>query len=106
MDKDSAAGPDMTGVRWLLIVATNDLRDRSDLSGLQRMTLVVRKIAAGDLSALVRNLLSPANLIPLEKGEARVGPITIGIFLRRLSTRALVHKATAEAKDYLCPPQL
>lgn len=80
MDKDSAAGPDRASVRWLLIVAI-ELRDSPDFSGLNILGLVVQKIAAGKFSAHVRHLLFVAKIIPLDKGEAGVRPISFGIVL-------------------------
>lgn len=40
---------------------------------------------------------------PLDKGAGKIGPIDIGIELRRLATRALMPKAISLAKDILLP---
>lgn len=106
MYKDSATVPGRSGVRWLLLVASNELRQSPDIFGLQLLTCVIAKKAAGDFPAHVGHLLSAANLIPLDKKETRVRPISIGIVLRRLVTRSLMPKTVAEAKDYLFPLQV
>lgn len=103
MDKDSAAGPDRAGVRWLLLAAFNDLRSIPCFSGLERLSLVVHKIAARDFTTHVSYLLSAENLLPLDKGDDKVRPIAIGIILRRLATRSLIPDAVAESKQYLYP---
>lgn len=38
IDKDSAAGPYRAGMRWQLLVASNDLRASPDFSGLQLLS--------------------------------------------------------------------
>ena len=57
MDKESAAGPDRAGVRWLLLVADNQLRACPEFSGLKLLSLVVQKIVAGDFSTHVGHVL-------------------------------------------------
>lgn len=106
MDKDSAAGPCRYGFRWLRLVASNPLRASPKFSGIHLLALLVQKVKASDFSTHVSRLLSVSNLIPLDKGEAIVQPIAIGIVLRRLSTRALMSAAVEEAKDYLLPTQV
>lgn len=51
MAKDSVSGPEKAGFRWILLVATNELRSEPDLSGLDLLRLVVQKTAAGDFTA-------------------------------------------------------
>lgn len=106
MGTDYSAGPDRAGVRWLLLVATIELRSSPDFSELQLFRSVAQKIAVVYFSPHVSHVLSAANLIPLEKRESRVRPISFGIVLRRLVTRSLMPSAIAESKAYLYPLQV
>lgn len=65
MNKDSAAGPDRAGERWILLVATNDYRNIPDYSVSQRLGLMVHNITAGEYTEHVSHLRSAENLIPL-----------------------------------------
>ena len=106
MDKDSATGPDRAGVRWLLLVANSEHRVHPDFSGLELLTLVVKKLAAGDFSSDVGHLISAANLIALDKGGAKIRPIAIGVVMRRLITKSLMPTSIDEAKTHLQPLQV
>ena len=86
MDKDSASGTDRAGVRWLLLIADNQLRACPEFSGLELLSLVVQKIVAGEFSFHTSHILSAAILIPIDKGAGRGRPIAIGNVLRRLAT--------------------
>ena len=106
MDKDSATGPEKAGVRWLLLVANTELRVHPDLSGLEILTSVVQKLAAGEFSPDVGHLISAANLISLDKGGTKIRPIAIGVVMRRLITKALIPTSIGEAKTHLQPLQV
>lgn len=72
MEKDSAPGPDRDGVRWLLLIAKNELREGPDHSGLQLlchlvMTTSCNNITTGEFSELVSLVLFVETFIPLEK---------------------------------------
>lgn len=90
MDKYSAPGLDRAGVRWLLLVAKNELQSSPYLSGLEILSLVVQKIAGGEFTTHVSHILSAASLLPLGIGADKLRPIAIGIVLRRLETLMLM----------------
>lgn len=52
-----------------------------ELSGLKLLAKVIKNLAAFDFSADVSLLISADNLIDLDKGEANISPIAIGIIM-------------------------
>lgn len=66
--------------------------------------MVVQKLATGVCSPNVSNLISA--VVTLEKGEAKIRPIAIGVIMRRLITEILMPASISEAKGDLEPIQV
>lgn len=61
LDKDSATGLDHAGVLWILLFANSELRIHSDFLVLELFAMFIRKLAAGEFSSDIRNLISATN---------------------------------------------
>lgn len=112
MEKDSAPGPDRTGVMWILLAAIKELGLNPDHSGLQLLTLVIKKITTGEFSAHVRHILSAALLILPDKGVERIchsrSVLCYAASQRcnfyRVATQSIMQATAAKAKEYLFLP--
>lgn len=83
MKIDAAAGPDRMGVRYLALIASSHLRLSPEISGLQIITDVVKKLDAREFSITLSHLLPDDNLISIGKDEGRLRLIAIGSVMRR-----------------------
>lgn len=90
MEKNSATGPDRTGVRWFLLIPNSELRSHPDFSGLELFALIIRKLAAEKFSSDINHLISAANLIAHDKGVAKIRPIAFGAVVGRFITNFLI----------------
>ena len=75
-------------------------------SPLTAITLLVNKIAHGDIPACVRPYLGGASLIPLTKKDGGVRPIAIGNSFRRLACKCALAALGSTARDFLMPSQV
>lgn len=101
IDLDFATGPDRAGVRWTTVLVNSEHRVLPDFLGLKLLTIMVQKLAVGDLFSNASHLISAANLISFDKGGAKIGPIAIGVYMRRLITKSLMLASIIEAKVHM-----
>lgn len=66
---------------------------------------MVQKFAADGYPDVSR-LISAANLIALYKGGTRIGPIAIGVFMKRLITNFFMLGSISDSKAHLVPLQV
>ena len=73
---------------------------------LPTLTRVVNSFAAGRISNTLKPYLSGGNLFAAIKKNGGHRPIAVGEVLRRLTSKCIARKATADTSDYLAPHQL
>ena len=73
---------------------------------LPTLTRLVNSLAAGRVSNTLKPYLSGGNLFAALKKNGGHRPIAVGEVLRRLTSKCIARKATADTADYLAPHQL
>lgn len=100
-----STGSDSAGDLWLLLVANSKHRVHSNFSGLKLLTKVAQRLAAVELSPNVSHLIFTAILVALENVWAKIGPIAIGVVMKRLISKYLIFSSIAD-NAYLTPLQV
>ncbi|MBM4023654.1 MAG: hypothetical protein FJ284_15705, partial [Planctomycetes bacterium] len=98
----SGAGPSGLRPQHLKEALVPGLRDEV----IRQLTLLVNRLAKGDVPADVRPWLCGASLVALKKETGDLRPIAVGETLRRLTAKVLCSAVSAEVRQILEPLQV
>ena len=106
LNPNSAPGPDRFPPRLFHLLAKTSVSPEAGVSGLSALTLLIQRLADGNVPPESLPLIASATLVPVRVRSDKIRPIAIGTSLRRLVTKVLLPPAIADTSDYLAPLQV